>query len=367
MRKFIPLKSFMQALLPNPSLAERATEIGHALLEARSLRISAMARAMKNVSEDAAYKRIQRFLHQFNPHDVLWRLFPETAPFVIADITEIKRPQARKTEYVGTLKDGKTRGFWLLVLAAPLRGRAIPFAMTTFSSKTLKDTGNSRNAVHIQTLLSWKELIGDRPLVMDREFSYTTLLRHLKEAGMNFVIRLRMGPNPPRFLNTKGQKVRLVCPVGRRVIFRGLRYRGEVEVNVIGVWAWGQEEPLWLMTTLEPEEALRLYRRRMEIEESFRDMKSLLGLGDVMSKKQTMMEKLVGFLLLVYGIVLLLGGEVRQELYRRTGSARWKRFSGPFVLLHKKWRLPPKDWRSLVQRVLHIFIQSLYPGVRTYG
>ena len=68
---------------------------------------------------------------------------------------------------------------------------------------------------------------------------------------MNFVIRLRMGPNPPRFLNTRGQKVHLTCPVGRKVIFRGLRYRGEVEVNVIGVWAWGQEEPLWLMTTLE--------------------------------------------------------------------------------------------------------------------
>lgn len=55
----------------------------------------------------------------------------------IGDPTEIERPQAQKTAYVGTLKDGKTKGFWVLVLAAPYRGRAIPCGFVTYSSKTI--------------------------------------------------------------------------------------------------------------------------------------------------------------------------------------------------------------------------------------
>jgi len=35
--------------------------------------------------------------------------------------TEVERPQGRETEYMG-----ETRGFWLLLLATPHRGRAIP-------------------------------------------------------------------------------------------------------------------------------------------------------------------------------------------------------------------------------------------------
>ena len=66
---------------------------------------------------------IQRFLRQADPKAALLRLFQADAPFVIGDPTEMPRPQARKTSYVGTLKDGTTRGFWLLLLATPYRGR----------------------------------------------------------------------------------------------------------------------------------------------------------------------------------------------------------------------------------------------------
>ena len=74
--------------------------------------------------EAANYKMIQRFLGQVDLKRALLRLFQADAPFVIGDPTEMPRPQARKTSYVGTLKDGKTRGFWLLLLATPYRGRA---------------------------------------------------------------------------------------------------------------------------------------------------------------------------------------------------------------------------------------------------
>jgi hypothetical protein len=71
---------------------------------------------------------IQRFLRQADPKAALLRLFQADAPFVIGDPTEMPRPQARKTSYVGTLKDGTTRGFWLLLLATPYRPKACAFS-----------------------------------------------------------------------------------------------------------------------------------------------------------------------------------------------------------------------------------------------
>ena len=370
----LKVKRFMNFLFPDPDVAARASEIAEALLDARSLRLSSIARTLQHrsgdsLSEHGAYKRIQRFLKQFDPREVLWELFPEDAPFVIADITDVPRPQAKKTEYVGKLKD-RTRGFWVLVLAAPVQGRAIPFGMVTFSSKTLRDEGTSRNRMHHQAIFSLQDLVGDRPIVMDREFSYTELLRHLKEGGLHFVVRLRLGSHGPGFVDREGRKITLPpLARGERVVIRGVRYRGEVEVNVIGVWEKGYREPLWVMTTLDPEEGLRLYRERMKIEAAFRDLKSLLGLGKIMSKKREMMEKLVSFLLLVYGMILLIGAEARKELLHR--ARRWLRFSGPFILLHQFNALSQQDWESIVERVHHAFLQSLYPQphqcVRTHG
>ncbi len=62
----------------------------------------------------------------------------------IGDSTEIERLQARKTAYVGTRKDGKSQGFWAMVLATPYRGRAIPCGVITYSSKTIATQQDSR-------------------------------------------------------------------------------------------------------------------------------------------------------------------------------------------------------------------------------
>ncbi len=103
-----------------------------AILAAQSPRISAISRAMPG-NPEANYKAIQRLLDRIEPQAV-------DAPFVIGDPTEMPQPQACKTEYVGTLKDGKTKGFWLLVLATPFRGRALPFSFITFPLRPSSST-----------------------------------------------------------------------------------------------------------------------------------------------------------------------------------------------------------------------------------
>ena len=136
MDKFINKQGFMVEIFDNEQEAEQAGEIGDAILAARSLRLTEIAVEMSGKT-DACYKRIQRFLKAVAPRVVLWRLFRQEAEFVIGDPTEIARPQAWKTEYVGTLKDGKTKGYWAMVLATPYRGRAIPCGLITYSSKTI--------------------------------------------------------------------------------------------------------------------------------------------------------------------------------------------------------------------------------------
>ena len=98
---------------------------------------------------------------------------------MLADPTEVERPQARKTAF---LQDQKTK-FWLLLLATPFRGRAIPCGFITYSSKTIAESGDSRFFRAFERL---KNLLGEHPLVLDRLLE---LLLYLVAARIHFVIR----------------------------------------------------------------------------------------------------------------------------------------------------------------------------------
>ena len=104
------------------------------------------------------------------------------------------RPQAKKTEYLGILSDSETSGYWLLLLATPFHGRAIPCGFVSYSSKTINQDATSRNQHHFAAFSQVKELLGEKPLVLDREFSYLELLENMVAEGVNFVIRLKVGP-----------------------------------------------------------------------------------------------------------------------------------------------------------------------------
>lgn len=385
MTKCIKLYPFMQALFDEAATAKKASEIGQAMLAAQSVRLTDIAAKMPG-SSDAAYKRLQRFLGQIDPREVLWRLFQEDAEFVIGDPTEIERPQAYKTAYVGTLKDGQTKGFWVLLLATPFRGRCIPCGLLTYSSKTIAQNLDSRNLNHFRAFAGLKDLLGERPLVLDREFSYLELLLRLVEEQVNFVIRLNLGSHAPKFFDNDGQEVALTLSPGETVVHNRVWYKGEVCVNLIGSWAKGLDEPLWVMTSLEAKEGLHIYQARMKIEETNRDLKSLLGMTKLMNKQQQIMEKMLALLLLVYAVGLLIGEGLRDYLYgepvddqtavsdhelipglpTRQKGKKWKRYSGLFILLKQKWSLPAKAWIAIRETAKRAFVALVQPSVRTF-
>ena len=381
MNKFIRIYEYAKHLFSDATQAQQASEILQGIMSARSPRLSDIAAHM--AGEPAAnYKRIQRFLQAHHPQEELKLLFNEEADFVIGDPTEIERPHADRTAYVGTLMDGETKGFWMLTLATPLRGRAIPFHFLTYSSRTFEDQPSSRNLEHFKAIQEIKQLIGNRPIVFDREFSYLELLQSLVEEGVHFVIRLKMGANPPLFYYEAEQKNRLrllVAPINKPKIYRQVYYMGSVCLNVIGIWRYGFKEPMWIITNMAPEAGLALYDQRMKIEICFRDLKSLLHIDKIMNKSQVYLNKMLAMVMLAYAISLVIGEAIRDVQYAQVNpselnllvvpavdrSSRWFLFSGPFLFLKQRYRLDRCILNRIVSVSLLIFSHLIFANVRT--
>ena len=153
----------------------------------------------------------------------------------------------------------------------------------SYSSKTINDGATSRNRHHFEAFSEIKELLGEKPLVLDRELSYLELMENLIFEEINFVICLKEGP---KFTDQQGKLVAMGVRKGETRILNKVFYMGKDFVNLIGIWKKGFSKPLWVMTNLEPKQGLAIYLQRMKIEESFRDMKNLLGLEKLMNKRR---------------------------------------------------------------------------------
>jgi hypothetical protein len=376
MYKYIRILEFTQLLFTNEKTARKASEIIEGILQAKSPRISDIADAMPG-KEAANYKKIQRFLKQEDLQGILNLLFDEEAEYVIGDPTEIERPGAKKTEYVGKLSDGETKGFWMLTLATPLRGRAIPCHFITYSSATLGSEATSRNLEHQRAVGGIKALIGERVMIFDREFSYLDFFLNLAAEGIAYVIRLNLGSNPAKFYYDAHQKRELKLRVAKGKgpkIYRQVYYKGVVPVNVIGVWEAGFKKPLWIITSLEPEEGFCLYQKRMKLEVSFRDLKSLMNIDKVMHKSRAYLEKMLALMLITYAIALLVGEAIRDVRYAAVApeavdlhinpqvaqNSKWFSFSGLFLLLKRRRRLDYKVLRQIAKTVLIIFSDLVF-------
>jgi hypothetical protein len=376
MYKFMQIEKFAKVIFDSEKTAQKASKIMEGILQSQSPRISDVADQMAG-NEAANYKMIQRFLKQEDLQEVLRRLFNEEAEFVIGDPTEIERPGAKKTDYVGTLSDGRTKGFWMLTLATPLRGRALPCHFVTYSSATINNEATSRNLEHQRAIQGIKALIGDRTLIFDREFSYLGFLLQMDAEQIKYVIRLNQGSKPPKFYYDARQKRELklrIAPGEDPKIYRQVYYQGTLLVNLIGMWEEGFKNPLWIITNLKPEEGLRIYKLRTKIEVCFRDLKSLLHMDKVMNKSRTYLEKILALILLTYAIALLIGEAIRDvrlanikpdhvDLYQPpeiNKSSKWHSFSGLFLLLKRRRRLRTRTLRQIVQTVYSIFLNLVF-------
>ena len=358
--KLSDMQKFSAKCFDDSKEADKAANILKGIIDSCSPRISDISQAMRG-NPEANYKAIQRFLDSNDTEEVLNRLYWEEAPFILADPTDIERRQAKRTEYVGRLKDGKTLGFQVLPLAFPYRGRAIPFHFITYSSKTIGDGATSRNLEHYRAIGKLKELLGDKPIVMDREFSYEELFHAFLVEGMKFVIRLNVGSGAT-VVDEYGEKVILSLRPGEKVFYKGVYYKGKVKVNLAGEWKKGFREPLWVISNLDAEAALTIYKARMKIEQAFRDLKCLLRWDKIMNKTRRNMERMTAIVLLAYAIALLIGEDIRERIYQGKKS---KLYSGLFILLKHRIQLAREAIVESVARAYSLLSGIILGSVRT--
>lgn len=385
MDKCINFQAFVRPLLDGEKQVKTAAEIMKGILKAQSPRLTNIAEKMGGQSE-RNYKTIQRFLQQVEMKRMLMQFYQADAEYVIGDPTEMVRYKAPKTSYVGTLSDGKTAGYWLLLLSTPFRGRSLPFSFVVYSSRTIGAQTTSRNQEHFRCFEAVKELLGERPLVLDREFSYQELMEVLYIEQIQFVIRLNLGDQhkQPRLIDADGEPVKLFIKPGETILRPKVYYLGTVKVNLIGYWRKSLSKPLWVMTTLEPKRGLEIYLHRMKIEETFKDCKDLLHLPKLMNKKQALLEQMIALCLLTYIAGVWLGEALRDVVYGKIEIAaladallnrlpidanahpKWLRYSGLFVLLKQKLRLPKSQFEAVSRAAASAFAVLIFGDVRSF-
>ena len=363
------LMPFVELVLEDSRDTEKLARLSYAILASGSARKSDWARFCRpGASEEANYKAIERLMERLDPEAFLHRLLDAQSPFVLVDLTEVRRPQAKRTPYVGRLRDGGL-GFWVFTLAQPYGGRAVPIHLGLYSQATLEAEGTGRNLVwraFLQEALRYVE--PGTVLVFDREFSFAGWLGVMEEVGVRYAIRLNA--KAKGYLEDgEGKRVALRLRRGEEVRLSGVYYRTEgssegYRVNVVGVWDPGQKEPLWVMGNLPCGELLGVYRERMKIEEAFRDLKSRLGMVNLMSKTRENAEKTLRLLAFAYALGMVIGEVMRGRWQREKGGVGWRKwrdYSGLFLLLKAPGRFPLAQWREALGEALQTWRRRVLP------
>jgi hypothetical protein len=166
----------------------------------------------------------------------------------------------------------------MLTLAIPTRGRAIPVHSRVVDLKVMYKSQNNLEEGLIREMLVLLPVGIKVVIVADRGFGRTSLMAELKRLGVSFVLRVQ----DQVVIRHGGRRYLLRQLTPRRGQTLGLRqvqYRDErsVDVNLVLTWRHRMKEPWLLATDLEerPAEIIGYYGSRMQIEESFRDAKSI--------------------------------------------------------------------------------------------
>ena len=215
--------------------------------------------------------------------------------------------------------------------AVCFRGRGLPLLSWVSTSEELDPSQNRVEEFFIGRLLRHLPT-NIRPLLLaDRGFGRASLIHFLQQMPrrtgypVDYVIRLR-GDVVVQNADYRGRLRDYPLRKGRILFWPQTLYRadGAVVINLVVYWARGHREPWYLTTSLtDPCQAVRMYRKRMQPEQYFKDGKQRFGLNrSTVTTTDRLQRLLVG--LLQACCLLILAGLRTSRSFRRPVCSQGK-------------------------------------------
>jgi len=218
------------------------------------------------------------------------------------------------------------RHFQCLVLAARLRGRAIPLLWAVYK---YEDFYRSQNNLEYGLLRAFRTMLPETTqtvILADRGFGRAEMARECQNLGLGYIIRIQ----PKVWVKAHGFEGKLgdlTVSRGQHFVLHNVEYRKlkPVRQHIAVLWRTEQEQPWYLMTNIEKLRAKQLsviFGRRMTIEEYFRDAKSKrngFALRLTLIKDSQRLSRLLLVLALAYILLTTIGLYCRE----RFRPGRW--------------------------------------------
>jgi hypothetical protein len=316
----------------------------------KKLRISNISAALPGNYESNS-KSISRALDRLGIEQLresLLSFVVQGTKHALLDLTEMARNDAVQTDYVGYLKDGKTRGYNILSISIPFKGRSKVVFATIISSAIIASSATGKWKLIQEALAPLIPILQSMIIIIDREFCNEEMLNFFQAHNIRYAIRLKVGAGRSEIIitNKTGRRISISIQRGTKKNWEGIYYKGKVRVNIAAEWQSHMPEPMYVITNCPARGGLKCYKIRMKIEESFKDVKDKLGFIKIMNKKVVNALKLILIGLLAYNIFMLIGEYLRDIVL---SPRERRRFSGLHVLFNLIYRYTRAKLRRAVR------------------
>ena len=337
LRSLIPqIKQVFQPVLKRPALRNLILVI-LACFQTKTFQINTLAHHLPvRVSHyKTKQKRLLRFINSTFPLStameawcafVLWQLYDKKGQvprILLVDETDI------------------LKNYRIIVIAVPFRKRAIPIYWQIYEKDAFDKMAYPSHNVLVQEFCyqfinQFEKAFPNvhKPvLVFDRGFARARyLMKPLMEKGIEFVIRVCKNAS----FYDKGQRIKLETLKETRA-YPNISYHSteKLKLNLLVFRDPDHKEPLYLVSnSLKNSQLYLTYKKRMQIEEGFRDIKTLFGFRFLRLKRQELPRiGLLWFIVCVsYGLCFLHFEKSGDRWIKTYNTYRTKTYSLIFVI-----------------------------------
>jgi hypothetical protein len=305
--------------------------------------------AVGPVATKHCIKRVDRFMGN-------WRIEPAEA--MRGPVQWLAKPRKK---LLVSLDWVDVRQLHCLVLAARLRGRALPLLWAVYRHDQLFRSQNNLEYGLLRLLRTMVPQETQVVILADRGFGRTEMARQCQKLGFDYILRIR--PDVwVQHVEFTGKLLDLPLRRGSQRVLRDAQYRKRhpVRQHVVVLWPAAEDEPWFLATNLprlHASQLSRLYGHRMSIEQYFRDTKSKrngFALRLTLIRNPRRLERLLLVLALAYWLLLAVGLAASKTF--RSGAWCSNNRAGECSLF--------SIGRTMITR-LHLRAQSILKDLRT--